>query len=61
MQRRQFLINTVLTAGSVALLGHKSFASLLADPTYQFKPLPFIGGESETSVEGKCRLKLKSS
>lgn len=39
MQRRQFLINTVLTAGSVALLGHKSFASLLADPTYQFKPL----------------------
>ncbi|MBB6129051.1 MBL fold metallo-hydrolase [Mucilaginibacter lappiensis] len=39
MQRRQFLINTALTAGSVALLVNKSFASMLADPTYQFKPL----------------------
>ncbi|MDN5286830.1 MAG: fold metallo-hydrolase [Mucilaginibacter sp.] len=39
MQRRKFLINTALTAGSIALLGKKSFASLLADPAYQFKPL----------------------
>jgi cyclase len=39
MQRRKFLINTALTAGSLALLGKKSFASLLADPAYQFRPL----------------------
>ena len=39
MERRQFLRNTALTAGSLALLGGKSFAAMLADPTYQFKPL----------------------
>src|ERR1700712_1514323 len=39
MERRQFLRNTALTAGSLALLGKKSFASMLADPAYQFKPL----------------------
>jgi cyclase len=39
MERRQFLRNTALTAGSLALLGNKTFASMLADPTYQFKPL----------------------
>src|ERR1700755_3675276 len=39
MERRQFLRNTALTAGSLALLGRKSFAAMLADPTYQFKPL----------------------
>ena len=39
MKRRQFLFSTAVTAGSLALLGKKSFASTLADPTYQFKPL----------------------
>src|ERR1700755_2262827 len=39
MERRQFLRNTALTAGSLALLGKRSFAAMLADPTYQFKPL----------------------
>jgi len=35
MERRQFLRNTALTAGSLALLGRKSFAAMLADPAYQ--------------------------
>jgi glyoxylase-like metal-dependent hydrolase (beta-lactamase superfamily II) len=39
MKRRQFLFSTAVTAGSLTLLGKKSFASMLADPTYQFKPL----------------------
>jgi cyclase len=39
MQRRQFLFNTAVAAGTFTLLGKKSFASLLADPAYQFKPL----------------------
>jgi glyoxylase-like metal-dependent hydrolase (beta-lactamase superfamily II) len=39
MQRRNFIKNTALTAGSVALLGTKGFARLMADPVYQFKPL----------------------
>jgi glyoxylase-like metal-dependent hydrolase (beta-lactamase superfamily II) len=39
MERRQFLRNTALTAGALALLGRKSFAAMLADPAYQFKPL----------------------
>jgi cyclase len=39
MQRRQFLFSAALTAGASTLLGKRSFASLLADPTYQFKPL----------------------
>lgn len=39
MQRRHFIRNTALTAGSLALMGNKSFARLLADPAYQFKSL----------------------
>jgi len=39
MERRHFLKTTALTAGSLALLGKNSFASMLADPAYQFKPL----------------------
>ncbi|HEY0246060.1 MAG TPA: MBL fold metallo-hydrolase [Mucilaginibacter sp.] len=39
MQRRHFLKNTAITAGALTLLGKKSFASLLADPAYQFKSL----------------------
>ena len=39
MERRKFLINSALAAGSVALLGKRSFASILADPTYQFRSL----------------------
>ncbi|MDB5008902.1 MAG: blm [Mucilaginibacter sp.] len=39
MERRQFLRNTAIAAGSLALLGNRSFASALADPAYQFKPL----------------------
>lgn len=39
MKRRQFLFSTAVTAGSLTLFGKKSFASMLADPTYQFKPL----------------------
>src|SRR6185312_5925970 len=39
MERRKFLVNTALTAGTLALMGKRSFASLLADPAYQFKPL----------------------
>jgi cyclase len=39
MERRKFLKTTAVTAASLALLGKKSFAAMLADPTYQFKPL----------------------
>ncbi|MDB5111763.1 MAG: fold metallo-hydrolase [Mucilaginibacter sp.] len=39
MQRRHFLKNTALSVGAFTLLSKKSFASLIADPTYQFKPL----------------------
>jgi glyoxylase-like metal-dependent hydrolase (beta-lactamase superfamily II) len=39
MERRNFIRNTALTAASIALLGKRSFASMLADPEYQFKPL----------------------
>jgi len=39
MKRRNFLKNTALTAASVALLDKWGFASTLADPVYQFKPL----------------------
>ncbi|MDB5132502.1 MAG: fold metallo-hydrolase [Mucilaginibacter sp.] len=39
MERRKFLLNTALTAGALALSGKRSFASMLADPAYQFKPL----------------------
>ncbi len=39
MQRRNFLVNTAVAAGAFTLLSKKSFASWIADPTYQFKPL----------------------
>jgi cyclase len=39
MQRRNFLLNTAVAAGAFTLLSKKSFASWVADPTYQFKPL----------------------
>jgi cyclase len=39
MQRRNFLLNTAVAAGAFTLAGKKSFASWIADPTYQFKPL----------------------
>jgi cyclase len=39
MQRRHFLKNTAITAGALTLLSKRSLASLIADPTYQFKPL----------------------
>jgi glyoxylase-like metal-dependent hydrolase (beta-lactamase superfamily II) len=39
MQRRNFLLNTAVTAGAFTLLGKKSFASWITDPGYQFKPL----------------------
>lgn len=39
MERRKFLQTTAIAAASLALFGKKSFAAMLADPTYQFKPL----------------------
>lgn len=39
MQRRNFLLNTAIAASAFTLLGKKSFASLISDPAYQFKPL----------------------
>jgi cyclase len=39
MQRRNFLLDTAVAAGAFTLLGKKSFASWITDPTYQFKPL----------------------
>ena len=39
MQRRNFLRNTALTAGSLALLGNKGFARWVTAPAYQFKTL----------------------
>lgn len=39
MQRRKFLINTALTAGSFSLLGNKSLAAMLAAPEYKLTPL----------------------
>ncbi|HTE02375.1 MAG TPA: MBL fold metallo-hydrolase [Mucilaginibacter sp.] len=39
MKRRNFLLNTAVAAGAFTLLGKKSFASLLDDPKFQFKPL----------------------
>lgn len=39
MERRNFLKSTALTAASLAAFGNKSFAAMLADPAYQFKPL----------------------
>lgn len=39
MDRRKFLTNTALTAGALTFLGNRSFASWMADPTYQITPL----------------------
>ena len=39
MERRNFLKTAAIATGSFALFGKRSFASMLADPTYQFKPL----------------------
>lgn len=39
MERRKFLRNTAITAGSMALLGNKSFAQMLAMPEYKLTPL----------------------
>src|ERR1700749_2744872 len=39
MQRRNFLVNSAVAAGAFTLLSKKSFASWIADPAYQFKPL----------------------
>lgn len=39
MERRKFLLNTALTAGALAFSGKRSFASMLTDPAYLFKPL----------------------
>ncbi|MEO6148734.1 MAG: MBL fold metallo-hydrolase [Mucilaginibacter sp.] len=39
MQRRNFLKNAALAAGSLSLLSNSSFASWLAPQAYQFKPL----------------------
>src|ERR1700744_1361342 len=39
MQRRNFLVNTAVAAGGFTLFSKKSFASWIADPAYQFKPL----------------------
>jgi len=39
MKRRDFLINSAVTAASLSLIGSRSFAKKLADPVYQFKPL----------------------
>ncbi|RFZ95555.1 MBL fold metallo-hydrolase [Mucilaginibacter conchicola] len=39
MQRRKFLINTALTAGSFSLLGNRSLAAMLAAPEYKLTPL----------------------
>ena len=39
MERRKFLINTALTAGSLSFLGNKSLAAILAAPDYKLTPL----------------------
>ncbi|WP_374949413.1 MBL fold metallo-hydrolase [Mucilaginibacter sp.] len=39
MERRKFLTATALTAGSLALFGKRSFAGMLADPTYKLTAL----------------------
>lgn len=39
MERRKFLINTALTAGSLAFLGNKGLAAMLAMPEYKLTPL----------------------
>jgi cyclase len=39
MERRKFLINTALTAGSLSFLGNKTLAAMLAKPDYKLTPL----------------------
>ncbi|MFB9843089.1 MBL fold metallo-hydrolase [Mucilaginibacter ginsenosidivorans] len=39
MKRRNFIFNTALAAGAFSIFGKSSFASVLADQSYQFKPL----------------------
>ncbi|RYU90503.1 MBL fold metallo-hydrolase [Mucilaginibacter terrigena] len=39
MERRKFLINTAITAGSLSFLGNKSLAAMLAMPDYKLTPL----------------------
>lgn len=39
MKRRNFIFNTALAAGAFGIFGKSSFASVLADQTYQFKLL----------------------
>lgn len=39
MERRNFIKTTALTAASLAFFNKRSFASMLADQSYQFKPL----------------------
>ncbi len=39
MERRQFLKNVALTAGSLAFFNQKSFSKWMNDPAYQFRPL----------------------
>jgi cyclase len=39
MERRKFLINTALTAGSLSFFGNKSLAAMLAAPDYKLTPL----------------------
>jgi cyclase len=39
MKRRDFLFSSALAAGALSMLGKRSFASILADPNYQFKLL----------------------
>lgn len=39
MERRKFLLNTALTAGSLSFLGNKSLGAILATPEYKLTPL----------------------
>lgn len=39
MKRRDFLFSSAVAAGALSMLGKRSFASVLADPNYQFKLL----------------------
>jgi cyclase len=38
MERRKFLISSALTASSLAFLGNKSLAAMLAAPDYKLTP-----------------------
>ena len=39
MERRSFLLSAAIASGAFTLLGKRSFASILSDPSYQFKTL----------------------